>query len=58
VKIVVTAREILDSGNWEEFCDMVGLDYYCIAEGMDEDREFELTNEEAIKLNVLKRDKY
>ncbi len=52
--IRVTAREMLDKHDWEKFCDMVGLNVWAINEGMDDTETFDLTEEQAIKLNIIK----
>lgn len=41
-----TLGEILDTDNWELFCDEKGYDPYCIAEGGDPNFEIFLTEEE------------
>lgn len=57
MKIVVTAREILDRWLWDEFCEMRGYNPWAINEGlMPEDEEFYLTEEEAKRLGILKND--
>lgn len=53
MRILVTAGEMLEKYNWNEFCDIVGLDPYCINEGMDENREFELTKKQAEELRLI-----
>jgi len=42
MKIVVTAGYICENAFcvWELFCDAVGLEYTCIADGMDRNTEF------------------
>lgn len=53
MKIVVTAREILDRGDWDAFCDLKGYNPWCINEGlMDSDEEFQLTPEELRKIGM------
>ena len=44
---------MVEKNNWSKFCDMVGLDSYCLNEGMDEDREFTLTKEQAKELLLI-----
>jgi hypothetical protein len=56
VKITLTAREILDRGIWEEFCEMKGINVWAVNEGrMDTNEEFTFTEEEAYTLRILKR---
>lgn len=44
MKVTITAREILDKGNWDAFCELKGLNPWCINEGlMDAGEEFSLT---------------
>ena len=52
--ITVTAEEILDGGNWEDFCDDRGINPWAINEGlMDYDEKFTFTEEEAKKYGLL-----
>jgi hypothetical protein len=52
--ITLTAREILDRGIWDEFCDLRGINVWAINEGrMDEDEQFTFTEAEARKLGVV-----
>ena len=54
VKIVVTARELLDESNWADFCDDRGIDPYAIKEGLiDDDDEFTLSLKEAKKYGLV-----
>lgn len=42
-----------DRGVWDKFCDMIGYDPYCVAEGlMDSDEEIVLSLDDAEKLGV------
>jgi len=55
VEIVVTFREIMDKGMWDKFCEMKGLNVWCVNEGLaDSDEKVELTEDEARKLGFLK----
>lgn len=60
MKVVVTAREIFDSplvGAWDKACDMLGLDPYCVNEGlMDSDEQLTLTVEQAKELMILEKE--
>lgn len=53
--IIVTARQILQkTGAWDKFCDMKGLNPWCVNEGrMDSGEEFRLTKSEAKELGFL-----
>ena len=56
MKITVTAREVLDSrlvGAWDKFCDMTGLNYYALNDGIDSKAEFEITLEQARQLGLI-----
>lgn len=54
MKIVVTAREVLDNGAWEQLCQDRGINVWAINEGcMDSDEQFSLTEEEAKKYGFL-----
>ncbi len=56
MKITITASEAHDKCNWTKFCNMVGLDYYCLNNGMPSDREFELTLEQVLELGLIKQE--
>lgn len=54
MEIIVTLREILDSGYWDEFCDEKGWNPYCINEGVaDASEEVRLTEEQAKRWRLL-----
>lgn len=43
MKIVVTASEINEHGDWDNFCELRGLNPWCMKEGMmDSSEEFQL----------------
>ena len=58
-KIVVTAGQINDSGNWHAFCDLRGIGEWAMNEGqLDSSEEFTFTVEEIVKIgmgHILKR---
>jgi hypothetical protein len=50
MRIVVTLREVLYNGNWDKFCELKGLNPWCINEGLaDGSEEYTLTVSEAEK---------
>jgi len=49
MKLIVTAREVMEHGEWDNFCEVTGLDPYCMAEGMDDNEEFTLTITDVIR---------
>jgi hypothetical protein len=53
MKVVVSAREILDDYNWEKFCDITGLDVWAVSEGMYDTETFDLTLEQAQVLGII-----
>lgn len=54
MKITITFGEILDRGRWDEFCELRGLNPWCLNEGRaTRDEEATLTYEEAEKLGLL-----
>ena len=57
MRILITAREANERLNWSAFCDVVGLSYYAMREGMDGDREFALDESQAYKLGLTIQDK-
>lgn len=55
MKIIVTARMILERGCWDEFCDEFGINPWALNEGlMESSEEFTLTEEQARKYGFLK----
>jgi hypothetical protein len=59
MKIVVTLREVLNNYDWDKFCEMRGLNPYCINEGLaDGDDEVTLTQEEAQELGIIKEESH
>lgn len=56
MKLVVTVREILDKGVWDEFCEEFGINPWARNEGLmsDDQEEFTLTEEQARRLRFIK----
>ncbi|MFA7219008.1 MAG: hypothetical protein WC119_00585 [Synergistaceae bacterium] len=53
MRVIVTAKEMLDSGKWETFCEIKGLSPYCINEGpLTSDEEFSLNSNECAILGI------
>jgi hypothetical protein len=50
MKIVVTAKELLDNYSWDVFCELRGINPWAVNEGMPSDTEFELSSKEAYAL--------
>jgi len=45
MKVVITAREAMDRGVWDQVCDLKGLNPWCVNEGAPSDME--ITRNEA-----------
>jgi len=57
VTIKTTFGEILNQGNWDRFCDLKGINEWCINEGLaNSDEKVELTIEEAKQVGILPSD--
>jgi hypothetical protein len=53
MKVIMTAREIMDKGLWMEFCELRGINEWAVNEGlMDSDEEFVLNEREIKKLHL------
>lgn len=56
MRVILTAREIMDRGIWDEFCQLRGINPYGMKEGlMDSSDEFSFTEDEAVNLRILPR---
>jgi len=54
MKIIVTAKELMDKGLWESFCEKKGINLHAVNEGqMDSDERILLSNEEANELGLI-----
>jgi len=53
MKIIVTARELLDKNVWGEFCDLTGFNHYAVNEGMDDSHTFEISVDVAKELRLI-----
>jgi len=51
--ILITAEEISNKHLWAEFCELKGVDEYALADGMDEQTQYELSEGEAIELGII-----
>ena len=53
MRIVVTAGEVNDCGDWDVFCDLTGTGEWAMNEGqLDSSEEFKFTVEEICKLGM------
>ncbi len=53
MKIVMTIREIMDKGLWEDFCEIRGWSVWIVSEGQaDSSEEITLTEDEIKKLGI------
>lgn len=56
MRLIVTAEELIDSGNWDEFCEENGINPWAVNEGrMDSDEEFVLTADVARRYGFLRQ---
>lgn len=58
MKVIITVREANQRCDWEDFCNMVGLSYWALREGMDGDTEYTLTEDQATQLGLIGRREY
>ena len=57
MKIIVTVKEIMDKGYWDDFCDIKGWNPWCVSEGLcSSDEKIELSRNEAQKFNFIPKD--
>lgn len=53
MKIIVTLREILDKGDWDKYCELSGINPWCINEGFaTSDEEVELAEDIAKQIGM------
>ena len=58
MKYVIAVREIMARGLWLEFCELRGINEWAVNEGMiDSDEEYTLTENEAVKLGLVKKER-
>lgn len=48
-----TFQEIIDSGNWDSFCDKCGVNEWCINEGADKNTEKDILISDAKQWNLI-----
>ena len=54
MKIIVTAEELIDRGDWDSFCEEKGINPWSVNEGlMDSDEEFVLSVQDARRYGLL-----
>ena len=54
MRLMITARELMDRHLWDEACDLTGRSSWAVNEGqMDMDDEMALTAEQARELGLL-----
>lgn len=53
--IRITAREIMDKGLWDKFCELKGISVWAVNEGqVDSSEAFLVTEEESKELGLIK----
>lgn len=54
MKVIITAKELVDGGFWKEFCWMRKMDTNVLKEGaIEQDTEFFLSYQEAADIGVI-----
>ena len=54
MEIVVTIKEVLDCGNFGKFCEITGLNPWCLNEGLaDGSEKYTLTPEQAKECSLM-----
>lgn len=54
MKIITTMGDILDSGNWDVYCEKYGINEWCMNEGLaDRDTEVQIKLEDAKRWGLL-----
>ena len=55
MRIILTAKEIMDLGLWSRTCDRKGFNPYAVNEGLIESNDdLEFTEDEAIEIGFIK----
>ena len=54
MKIQTTAREIMDKGCWDEYCNKTGTNHYAINEGMPDDEALMIDYDDAKEIGLIK----
>ena len=53
IEITLTLGKLMDNYDWEEVCEVLGLNEWCLNEGLtDREDEIEITLEQAKKLGI------
>lgn len=55
MRIIITAKEAIEKGIWDDVADIAGYNVWALNEGMDEDEQISLTEEQAKRLGLIKR---
>jgi len=59
MRIVVTIRELMDYGVWDDYCEKVGWDVWCVKNGRaDSSEEVSLDKETAMQYGFIERPCY
>jgi hypothetical protein len=48
----ITLRQAMDMGVWDKFCEVMGLNPYCINEGADENASYSVTKRDAARIGI------
>lgn len=51
--IAVTLKEVNSKGFWNKFCEITGVNYYCLNDGADENAIYKLTLEQAKECGLI-----
>ena len=57
MNIIITAREAMDNGVWDDICEIKGYNRWAIHEGlMDDTEKITITIQEAERMGLIGRD--
>jgi len=52
MRVIVTAKELIDAGLWDTACDVLGYNPWAVSEGMPSDTEITMTADQAIQIGL------
>jgi hypothetical protein len=54
MRLLLTVRELMDTGRWQQYCEVTGCNSYAVAEGLANDSDdIVLTEDEARDIGLV-----
>ena len=56
MRVMITAQDLMNLGLWMKYCDLEGLNYYSVGEGLIDTDELLEVDTEKLKIKIVEND--